>query len=103
MANPKGNLESLRPYESKWRSGKTQTIRVPIALAEQILVLARQLDVRESLVTEDDETTRGLPEAADLLNKLKAKHKKSRANLTDVEAILELLGSANSASKLTSP
>ena len=34
----------------------------------------------------------GLPEAADLLNQLKAKRKKSRADLADVEEILEILG-----------
>ena len=32
-----------------------------------------------------------LPEAADLLNKLKAKRKKSKIDLADLEAILELL------------
>jgi hypothetical protein len=32
------------------------------------------------------------PEAADVLNQLKARRKKSRADLADVEAILELLG-----------
>jgi len=33
-----------------------------------------------------------LPEPADLLNQLKARRKKSGANLADVEAILEMLG-----------
>ncbi|MEG3842969.1 hypothetical protein [Microcoleus sp. herbarium14] len=32
-----------------------------------------------------------LPEAADLLNQLKAKRKKSKADLADVEAILEMI------------
>jgi hypothetical protein len=31
------------------------------------------------------------PEAADLLNRLKAKHKKSTASLADIEAILEMI------------
>jgi hypothetical protein len=31
------------------------------------------------------------PEAADLLNQLKARRKKSRADLADVEVILEML------------
>jgi predicted transcriptional regulator len=53
MSNPKGNIQSLKPYESKWRSGKTQTIRVPVALAEQILALARKMDSDEPLVSED--------------------------------------------------
>ena len=34
-----------------------------------------------------------LPEAADLLNRLKAKRKKSKTDLTDLEAILEILES----------
>jgi hypothetical protein len=33
-----------------------------------------------------------LPDAADLLNQLKARRKKSRADLIDVEVIFELLG-----------
>ena len=32
-----------------------------------------------------------LPEAADLLNRLKAKRKKSAATLADIEAILEMI------------
>jgi chromosome segregation ATPase len=32
-----------------------------------------------------------LPEAADLLNQLKSKRKKSKADLTDLEVILEIL------------
>lgn len=32
-----------------------------------------------------------LPDAADLLNRLKAKHKKSTASLADIEAILEMI------------
>ena len=32
-----------------------------------------------------------LPEAADLLNQLKAKRKKSKTDLADIEAILEIL------------
>ncbi len=83
MANLKGNVESLRPYENKWRSGKTQTIRVPIVLAEQILIAAHKLDTNEALVTEDD--------IANYLTELKAK----------IEA-KETGYRANSASKLIS-
>ena len=32
------------------------------------------------------------PDAADVLNQLKARRKKSRADLADIEAILEILG-----------
>jgi hypothetical protein len=54
MVNLKGNVATLKPYEGKWRSGKTQTIRVPIALAEEILDVARQMDAGNTPVTEDD-------------------------------------------------
>jgi chromosome segregation ATPase len=37
--------------------------------------------------------SKDLPEAADLLNQLKAKRKKSKADLTDLETILEILES----------
>jgi hypothetical protein len=36
--------------------------------------------------------SKDLPEAADLLNQLKARRKKSRADLADMEAVLGLLG-----------
>ena len=83
MANIKGNIESLKPYENKWRSGKTQTIRVPIVLAEQILIAAHKLDTNETLVTED--------EMINCLIELKAKIEAKEAGYR-----------ANSASKLIS-
>jgi hypothetical protein len=76
MANPTGNIQTLKPYESKWRSGKTQTIRVPIALAEQILTLARQLDASEPLVSED-KITKSLRA---IRHKIEAKEPGYRAN-----------------------
>ncbi|MDJ0650495.1 MAG: GIY-YIG nuclease family protein [Xenococcaceae cyanobacterium MO_188.B19] len=42
--NRLGNEASLVKYESKWKSGKTKTIRVPVAIAEQVLEIAHQLD-----------------------------------------------------------
>jgi hypothetical protein len=47
MPNPNGNFQTLKPYQSKWLTGKTQTIRVPVALAQQILTVARQMDANE--------------------------------------------------------
>lgn len=44
MANPKGNVDTLKHYSPKWRSGKTQTIRVPIALVPAIMEHAQALD-----------------------------------------------------------
>lgn len=58
------------------------------------------VEVREQFETERAEreankksapVEKDLPEAADLLNKLKAKRKKSKTDLADLEAILELL------------
>ncbi|MCU0545883.1 MAG: hypothetical protein MUE44_27580 [Oscillatoriaceae cyanobacterium Prado104] len=73
------SLANLKHFEGKWRHGQTRTIRVPIALADRVLAYARQLDNGES------------PDAADLLNQLKAKRKRSRADIADVEALLDLL------------
>lgn len=44
MPNPKGNAASLTPFAGKWQSGQTQVIRVPVALADQIMTYARSLD-----------------------------------------------------------
>lgn len=58
------------------------------------------IELREQLAAERTEreenkksapVEKDLPEAADLLNKLKAKRKKSKTDLADLEAILELL------------
>ncbi|MEG4507708.1 flagellar alpha dynein [Microcoleus sp. F6_B6] len=80
------SLANLKHYEGKWNHGRTRTIRVPIALADRVLTLARQLDNNESL------DTSAMPDAATLLNRLKAKRKKSKCDLADVEAILDILG-----------
>jgi len=89
MPNPTGHIDSIKKtqFSSSWRSGATRTIRVPIALADRVLALARQLDSGKSLDTSD------LPDAATLLNQLKAKRKKSKCDLADVQAILDMLGS----------
>ena len=47
--------------------------------------------VAEALQNEKSAAARELPEAADLLNQLKAKRKKSSATLADVEKILEIV------------
>ena len=49
MANPKGNLDTLKHFQNKWRSGATRTIRIPIALTDQVLDFALRLDAGESL------------------------------------------------------
>lgn len=44
MGNPKGTPENLTSYSPKWQSGRTQVVRVPVVLTEQILNYARLLD-----------------------------------------------------------
>ncbi len=64
------------------------------SLQAQVAELRSQL-AAERAEREDDQKSapveKDLPEAADLLNKLKAKRKKSKTDLADLEAILELL------------
>jgi len=49
MPNPKGNPETLKSFKPKWRSGKTRTIRVPIAITDKVLEAARLIDQGKSL------------------------------------------------------
>lgn len=49
MGNPKGNLATLKSYAPGWNFGQTRTIRVPVALAPQVLEFARALDNGEAL------------------------------------------------------
>lgn len=53
MPNPKGNPATLKQHTPKWKHGKTRTIRVPIALADQILDYAHQLDEGKAIATQD--------------------------------------------------
>lgn len=53
--NPSGHPETLTPFKEKWKSGKTRTIRVPIAIADEILEAARLIDDRESLNSDTSE------------------------------------------------
>jgi hypothetical protein len=86
------SLANLKHFEGKWRHGQTRTIRVPIALADLILAYARQLDGGlDSCKTLESADTSEIPDAAYLLNQLKAKRKRSKTDLADVEALLEIL------------
>jgi hypothetical protein len=44
MVNPNGNEASLAKFKPQWRNGVTKTIRVPVAIAAQVLEYARELD-----------------------------------------------------------
>lgn len=52
MPNPKGNIATLKHYKPKWKAGVTQTIRVPVALANELLDYAHKLD--NGLLTQVD-------------------------------------------------
>jgi len=63
-------------------------------LQTQVAELREQLAAERAEREENKKSApveKNLPEAADLLNKLKAKRKKSKTDLADLEAILELL------------
>ena len=49
---------SSTTYASKWRNARTTVIRVPETLAEQVLEYARELDTRQGLAREAEETYR---------------------------------------------
>jgi hypothetical protein len=44
MPNPQGTVANLKKYQPGWQSGSTQTIRIPISLADRVLAYARELD-----------------------------------------------------------
>ena len=94
MPNPKGYKDSIKDsrFKAAWQSGPTRTIRVPIALADATLEYARQLDrgaePRDTANTLSEKIT---PDTATLLSKLRAKRKKSKVELADIETLLELL------------
>lgn len=44
----RGNLATLKHFTPKWQSGATQTVRLPVALVDQVLAYARSLDAGET-------------------------------------------------------
>ena len=62
-------------------------LRGKLADREEKLAAALAENKKSAIASKD------LPEAADLLNQLKAKRKKSKTDLADMEAILEILES----------
>lgn len=45
---PRGGAREGAGGISKWKHGKTKTIRVPVALADKVLALAREIDSGDS-------------------------------------------------------
>ena len=92
--SPRDEVEAVR-VENRWLH-----IELGNSASEKELLKQELVEVREQLAVERAEREenkksapigKDLPEAADLLNKLKAKRKKSKIDLADLEAILELL------------
>lgn len=72
MSNPKGNEATLVKYKPKWQSGKTQTIRVPIAIADQVLEAAKAIDSNQQLITVTSETSFDKDKAKTILESMLA-------------------------------
>jgi hypothetical protein len=51
---PRGGARAGAGAKGSWQSGKTKTIRVPEALADDILELARRLDEGEDFESDTD-------------------------------------------------
>jgi hypothetical protein len=92
--SPRDEVEAVR-VENRWLH-----IELGNSASEKELLKQELVEVRSQLAAERAEreenkksapVEKDLPEAADLLNKLKAKRKKSKTDLADLEAILELL------------
>ena len=88
--NPKSK-ENLKMYQSKWNNGKTRTIRVPVALADQVLDYARQLD-NNSLDTSDNSSL--ITAITEIVTKIDNKEKGYKSNGSGqlIKAVKALLG-----------
>jgi hypothetical protein len=62
MADQQGSWGGARPgagnpeFKPKWKSGKTTVIRVPEAIADQVLAAARQIDEGGAVTLSSNET-----------------------------------------------
>lgn len=80
MPNPRGNEQTLKKFKPKWKSGETQTIRVPVVLADSILSYAHQLD--EGLVTSDQLAQVKSDQLAQVITWLEEVERTSRNNFS---------------------
>lgn len=83
MSNPKGNEATLRKFKPKWYSGTTQTIRVPIMIADQILEYAHKLDESVSQVN-------AVSNSSDF-DAVKSQQNNTHETLTQVIHLLEVI------------
>ena len=83
----KDKLEAVQAKKQRLQNDLGNSQAQVVELRSQLAAeRAEREENKKSAPVEKD-----LPEAADLLNKLKAKRKKSKTDLADLEAILELL------------
>lgn len=100
-------------YKPKWRNGKTRTIRVPIAIAEEVLEVARAIDegkIVEVSSEEEKEPQQGSFDLTqdkeiekrikDIMVKVKEKRTGYKANsftqgIKELKKIEELVGEQN--------
>lgn len=88
------SLANLKHFEGKWKHGATKTIRVPIALADRVLALARQLDQDESLDTREN-TVRQLEDRV-LYDRIGQSDAKCRALQQELDKMQKSLDTAES-------
>lgn len=84
MPNPKGHEATLSKFKPKWHNGETRTIRVPIALADQILEYAHNLD---EAVTQENQDRKNFAIANQVAVNLDT--------LTQLLEVLELIENSN--------
>ena len=83
----KDKLEAVQAKKQRLQNDLSNSQAQVAELREQLAAeRAEREENKKSALVEKD-----LPDTADLLNKLKAKRKKSKTDLADLEAILELL------------
>lgn len=95
MAVNPDSLKNLKPrYAPKWKHGTTRTIRVPVALADQILDYAHNLD--NGIVSEKEsiDTTDLRQSLLEIITKIDNKEKGYKNNgsgqlIKDLKALLE--------------
>lgn len=76
--NP-NSLSNLKKYQPKWRHGKTRTIRVPIALAGEILDYAKKRD--QGISEQNSLDTENIKDfLIEILAKVEAKEKGYKSN-----------------------
>jgi len=68
MANYNPNIDNLKSYKPKWLSGKTQTIRVPIAIAKNVLEIAHKIDKQQFSDTSDIKVNNTNNNKSDFIN-----------------------------------